>query len=329
MTVKGFVQDFGIWAKGANDNFQMAYNRPPSTLAERMFDLLCPTVPANFINEDFPGIKGIGELVEFDGERKYVGIDNYENEVVSIEYDLGVRIKFRDLRADAKNLRKLQNLPMLLARQARKVKFAKLVSIVEANGTFTPTGVALFADNHDFGDNNITVSGLSSATDPSVDDIHAIIQAVWAQLATYVDDHGNVLSEVTSEDTQLVFLSKAAYANAFRRAQRQTLIDTGNAAIDNINQGSFNYWASPRIASGTNVIYVAIVEPRSGQGDELGQSAPFVRTEFTPYMIDVPGQSPDDPIFRNNKAIEIGVYGDEGLGPIDATRVMKVTLAAA
>lgn len=327
MFVKGFVQDFGIWAKGANDQFNMAYNRPPSSNAERIFNLICPTVPANFINEDFPGIKGIGELVEFDGERKYVGIDNYDNEVVSVEHDLGVRIKFRDMRADAKNLRKLQDLPALLANQARKVKFAKLVSVLEANGTFTPTGKALFADDHDFGDNNITVSGLSSATDPSVNDVHKIIEAVWSQLATYVDDHGNVLSEVTGEDTQLVFISKAAYANSLRRAQKQTLIDTGNAAIDNINSGVFQYWTSPRVASGTNVIYVAIVERTDGQGTVLGKSVPFVRTVFTDYMLDVPGQSPDDPIFRNNKAIEIGVYGDEGLGPIDATRVMKVTLS--
>lgn len=330
MFVKGFVQDFGIWAKGANDQFQMAYNKPPATYAESVFNLLCPTVPARFINEDFPGIKGIGELVEFDGERKYVGIDNYDNEVVSVEHDLGVRIKFRDLRADAKNLRKLQGLPTLLGNQARKVKFAKLAAFLAANPTFMPTGVAFFADNHDFGDNNITVSGLSSATDPSVDDMHRVIEAAWLQRSTFVDDHGNPLDEATSEGTKMIFVSRAGYEIAMRRARNQQLLAVlpaadAAAAIDNINKTAFDYWCSPRIGTG-NVIYAFFVEPRDAQGQEMGQSSPFVRTLFTDYFLDVPGQDASDPIFRNNKAIEMGVYGDEGFGGIDATRALKITL---
>jgi hypothetical protein len=330
MFVNGFVKDFGIWAKGANDQFNMAYNKPPANYAEAVFNLLCPTVPAKFINEDFPGIKGIGELVEFDGERKYVGIDNYDNEVISVEHDLGVRIKFRDLRADAKNLRKLQNLPTLLATQARKVKFAKFAAFIAANPTFMPTGKAFFADDHDFGDNNIGVSGLSSATDPSVADVHKIIEAAWTAVGGWVDDHGNPLNEVTSEGTKLIFVSRVGYENAFRRARNQQLLGIlpaadAAAAIDNINRDVFEHWCTPRIGTG-NVVYAFFVENRDAQGQEMGQSAPFVRTVFTDYMLDVPGQSPDDPIFRNNKAIEIGVYGDEGFGGLDASRALKITL---
>jgi hypothetical protein len=329
MFVNGFIKDFGIWAKGANDTFAMAYNKPPASYAERVFDLLCPTVPASFINEDFPGIKGIGELVEFDGERKYVGIDNYDNEVISTEYDRGVRIKFRDLRADAKNLRKLQNLPALLATQARKVKFAKFAAYLAANPTFLPTGVAFFADNHDFGDNNRSVN-VSSTSNPTIEDVHLIIQEAWDARATFVDDHGNPLDEVTSEGTKLIFVSKASYAVAFRRARLQQLMAVlpaadAAAAIDNINRDVFEHWTTPRITT-ADVVYAFFVEPRDAQGNDMGQSSPFVRTVFTDYMLDVPGQSADDPIFRNNKAIEIGVYGDEGFGGIDATRALKITL---
>lgn len=331
-TIKGLQETLTIWQKGAHKDFELAMNKPPSSRAEALFNRLAPTFPSNYVTEKFPGILGISELKEFNGEIDYSGLDNYDNAIASLEYALGLKIKWRDLRADMKNLALLQNLPSLLSIKARRRKFKNLVNLLQANGTWTVDGLSIFNDNHFFGDNNLSVN-VSSTTNPTKDDWRLIFNAIWNARAIYTDDHGNSLDE-DSDITQLIVMGHASYMTSAREMARNTLIPedtpngTGGAATNNINAGTFDFWGSPRftVPSTSPVLYVAFMEETDQAGNPMGKSVPFLRTEFTPYELVVAGASPEDPEFRNHRRIEMNVYGEEGLGVIDATRIMKVTL---
>ncbi len=333
VSVKGLAEGLTIWQKGANADFQLEMNKPPAARAESLFQQMAPSFSSNYITENFPGLLGIGELQEHKGEVQYGGLDNFDNSIQSVEYSTGLSIKHRALRADEKNLKLLQNIPALLSTKARKVKFRNLINLLQNNGAWGVDGLSVFNDNHFFGDNNITVT-VSSTTQPTQDDVDKVLDAIWEQRATYVDDHGNALDEI-SDIAGLILMANASYMTRFRKAQRRTMVPadtpngTGGAAVDNINADTFNFWGSPRFtaAATSPVIYAIIVAPNDDAGNPLGKSVPFLRTEFTPYELAVAGASPDDPVWRNKKQLESNVYGEEGLGVIDATRVMKITLS--
>lgn len=328
-TVKGLEEAVSIWQKGAHGEFQLALNKPVASRAEAYYNRIAPSFESNYVTENFPGLFGVAELEEFKGEIPYSGLDNYDNSIVSTEYARGLAIRWRDLRADQKNLALLQNLPSILAMNARKRKFKNMVASIESNPTWSVDSLSLFNDNHFFGDNNIAVT-VSDADNPSEDDWRLILDAVWDARGRYVNDHGDPLEEIF-DIAQLCFMAHAKYGPSARRAMRNMNIPvaagSGGAAIPNIDPGTWDMWPSSRWDSSSNVLYGVFTTEEDDAGNPLGKSVPALRTEFTPYEMNVAGGSPDDPVFRNKRRIEMNVYGEEGFGIIDATRWMKITLS--
>lgn len=324
ITINGFEDRIGPWALDANGEFELAYNRPVASLAERLFNMLCPKVTSTQIIERFAGFKGYGEVLPFEGSVPYRGLDNWQTTIENAEYALGVRMRRRDLLADQKNLDRLMRSPSILAEKAIKNRLKLLSQLLVDNPTWGVDGVALFSDSHEFGDNNIgvTVSSTSAMTEA---DINLILDTAWETFAGFTDDHGNPLIEI-ADASQLVIIGATTHFTSFRRMQKQTLIPRSSAAVDNIEKEMFDYWGNPRLSSGT-VLYVAVTEPTDEAGNPLGDSAPFARTEFDPYQLVTNIGDPGSDTFRNLRQVEVTIQGDEGVGVIDASRVLKVTLS--
>lgn len=316
-----------IFAKGARSDFQLRMNNPVAAEAEASFNRIAPTTQAKYISENFPGTFAIAEFEEFTGSVDYRGLNTYSINVASTEYARGVKFTRRELIADQKNIARLQRMPAVLATQAQKVKYANLATLLEANPTWEVDGVATFADNHFFGDNNISVN-ISDTTSPTEADVQLILDSVMQQFGTFVNDQGDPMTEIHNEMTKMVIVGKTGYSPIFRRVARQNFVPRSNAAIDNIDSDTFMYWGNQRLAAGTNVVYVVLAEAVDGSGNPLGESVPFVRTVFQNYDLLVGGEGGlnNDPVYRNNRSVEITSYGEEGLGVIDASRLMKVTL---
>lgn len=324
VTVKGFQDRVGPWARDANGEFEIAYNRPVASAAERLFGMICPTVESTQIIERFAGFKGVGELELMNGSVPYRGLDNWGVTIENDEYALGLKFRKRDLISDEKNLNRLMQTPTVLAEKAIKKRFALLSALLVDNPTWGVDGVALYADNHEFGDNNLgyTVSSTAVLTESEV---QGILDDLWESFAGFTDDHGNVLMEIT-EASKLVIIGPPAHFGSFRRVQRQTMVPREAAAIDNIDNDMFEYWGNPRLSDST-LLYAMLVDRTDGAGNQLGDSTPFARTEFDPYQLVTNIGEQGSETLRNLRQVEVNVQGDEGLGVIDASRTARVTLS--
>ena len=322
-TIAEIADRVGIWAGDASGRFTLAYNKPPATSAMDLFNRVCITEEAKLLTERFAGIKGIAELQSFTGKVDYRGLDDWTVTAISDEYAGGLKMTYKQMKADEKNLKKLMALPELLALKAQRKRFELLASAIEDNGTWGVDSKALFADDHEFGDNNLAVT-VSSTTLPTEADVGLILNAARNAFGSFTDDHGNKLNEIT-ETQDLVIMHPAAWNDAMRRVRRQSLLPRSSSAIDNIDSGTFLPWNFPRLTSST-VLYAFTVDAQDSEGNPLGDSAPFVRTEFEPYGIEV-GGGPDDSVYRNNREVEVNTYGIEGVTGLDCTRMCKITVS--
>lgn len=329
-TIRGLEEQVSIWQKGAHGEFQMSLQRPVASAAEAFFNQIAPSFPSNYVTENFPGLFGSAELEAFKGEIPYSGLDNYDNSIVSSEWARGFKVKWRDLRADQKNLALLQNLPSILAMKARKVKFKNLATLLENNPTWTPDGATVFNDAHFFGDNNLSLN-VADPTNPTEYEWQLILDTIWNEIGQFTDDHGQTLNEYF-DVANLLLIGPAKYMASARNAQRRNILpyivgtDKAVTGLENINQGTWGFWPFPRLDNSANVLYWVLLTPEDQGGNPLGKSVPLLRTEFTPYELTVANANPEDPEFRNRRSIEMNVYGEEGLGVIDAMRVGKFSL---
>lgn len=326
-TISGVVDRVGIWAQDARDEFRLAYNKPVSPRAEAAFNRIVQTVDGTQITERFAGLKAIGELVAANGEISFSGLDNFGTTCVASEFGRGLAWRMKDMIADEKNLALLSEGVSLLAVQAQKKKYELFKDVLEDNVTWEVDSQALFADSHEFGDNNITVAGLSSATRPTEADLEKVIDACREQIGTYTTDHGTGNPLVESVESQFMqFVGPAKYHGSFRRLQRRENIAVSSAGVTNIEQNTFDYWAFPRLTQANNIVFVFFVDPSDDGGNPNGSGSILIRNEFIPYDLEYAGPGDGSDQYVTQRKIMTSTYGMEGIAPANAVRCIKATL---
>lgn len=318
-----------IFARGANDDFQVRMNEPVSGQALAVFNRLAPSMDAQHLTEIFPGITALPQMKEVKGEIPYGMIGAYQNSITSRAYGLGFEIDYLQMLADRKNIGRLEELPARLANVAMFNRFYLLKDQLVGNAVWEVDGETLFSASHYFGDNDITVN-VSSTSRMLEQDAQAIIDDVFRTQAGFVDHQGNHFTP-SFDMGDLLFVVPPQHGPVFRRLQRQNLVARGAsdasalAAIDNIDMSTFTLWTFPFLTA--NYIYVFFLEPTDGEGNPLGKTVPFARTDFDSYQMTVGGTAAD-PAFRNQRKIQTTIHGVEGLGIVDASRCIRVTLNA-
>jgi hypothetical protein len=327
---KAFQDRAGIYALDASGQFEGAYNTLVSSDALAKLDMLCPTIEVDSPVYRFAGIKGVPELRPFDGEMQYGGVDQWTQTVYSNEYGMGVAIRYIDWKADQKNMDKFMGaVPAFLATKAVKQRFELLAALVEGNPVWQPDGKAIYADDHDFGDNNISVT-VSAPTAPTTQDWQTVIDAVITQFGTFTDDQGQNLTEDLQMENMLM-LAPSKYSASLRRIKAETTIpvvygtNTAAAAKDNIDQGTFNALCSPRLTQTNNVVYVVLGNPGYQMiGTNAGSGPAFVTVEFEPYSMTT--NNPGSDSFMDQRLLKTNLYGIRGVSCVAAQRTIKVTL---
>lgn len=318
-----------IFARGANDEYQIRMNEAASGSALSVFNRIAPTVNPQYLTEIYPGLTALPQMAEFNGEIQYGSFGDYQNSIVSREYARGYRVSYLQLRADQKNIRRLEIMPTKLANVAVNNRFYLLRDLLENNSVWEVDGANLFSSSHFFGDNDITVT-VSSTTSMLEYDVQLIIDEITRVQSGYVDEQGNPYAP-SFDISNVIFIVPPVHYPAFRRVQRQMMVPRGAAdlsavaAIDNIDSSTFELWPFPFLTGGA--IYAIFADRTDGDGNPLGQSVPFLRTEFEPYQLNT-GGTEQDPVWRNQKVLEVTSYGVEGVGILDASRAIKVTLSA-
>lgn len=158
--------------------------------------------------------------------------------ITPIEYDLGVRIREKDMRRDQTGLIKSKirmQVGTPYQRRWRKIltKTIETTSVSTATKDLAPDGYAFFANNHKIGQSGTqsnlftkTVGSTSSLTDVEAADI------VWnaiTKMQQLKDDRGEPLDP----PTDFLVMAHPTHARAMRRAINAQLVINGSVVTEN------------------------------------------------------------------------------------------------
>lgn len=334
---QSIARDFnwGLFAKGAQANFQLAFNTPASPVAMAAFNRIVQTVPAESFFNIFPGVTALGEMVDTPSGSP-VPMDTFNDYAVSVrvrEFQKGFKLTWGQILADRQGINRLISMPSRLANVAQRNRFKLLYQQLVGNAPWDYDGLPFFDPDHYFGSNSITVQ-VSSVTNLSQQDADTVLNEVMSVAMAYKDTKDNAQFE-SGDWANMVVVVPPKFNAAFLRLQNRTMITDGIqgdavGAVDNINNqraATFSRWMWPRLAANdSNYIYVFFSDPTSRDGNNLGQSAPLARAVLQDYMLDTGGGA-DDQEWRSTRVISTTCYGAEGIGFVDATRAIRVDLA--
>ena len=259
--------------------FGMFYERLMQAVAQSWLDQICtPVFRSDQDSEDYAWLGQVPQMAELIGSRKFTQLRQVPWTVTNTPYQAGLSIPLKHILYD-KTDQVMIRVNELAERSTSHWWSLVAALIVAGAASACYDGQYFFDTDHSEGDsgtqdNDITVSGLSSATAPtSAEMVTAILTAV-NQILAFKDDKGEYVNENMTDF--LVMLPLSLSTQAMSAAQAQFIQGSGGAVTNILVQQdrySLRIAPSPRLSSWTDKFAVFATQ---------GMQKPFIRQQRVP-----------------------------------------------